>query len=215
MSFNPDITKQAIEIIFSNKNNKADPPLVTFNGIPVKRDIETKHLGILLDSKLTCKSHLEGTNGRLPKTRQGLGLMRQLKRWTSPSVLETVYKAYVRAHPDYGDILFHTDDLTKHSVWNVEATDNLLRKVETIQYDAARIITGAWFGSDKKDLYRELGWEELNNRRIMRKLSILHETYYYHTPSYLDDVVNEVRPDVALAVDARPIRCKFPEQHIL
>ena len=40
----------------------------------------------------------------------------------------------------------------------------------------------------------------------MCKLSILHETYYYHTPSYLDDVVNEVRPDVALAVDARPIR---------
>ena len=55
----------------------------------------------------------------------------------------------------------------------------------------------------KKDLYRELGWESLNNRRIMRKLSILHETYYYHTPSYLDDVVNKVRRDVALAVDAR------------
>ena len=139
MSFNPDISKQAIEIIFSNKNNnnKADPPPVTFNGIPVKRDIETKHLGMVLDSKLTFKSHLEGTNGRLAKARQGLGLMRQLKRWTSPSVLETVYKAYVRAHPDYGDILFHTEDLTKHSVWNVEATDNLLRKVETIQYKAA------------------------------------------------------------------------------
>ena len=131
------LQNKLLKLSFPTKKNKADLPLVTFNGIPVKRDIETKHLGMVLDSKLTYKSHLEGTNGRLAKARKGLGLMRQLKRWTSHSVLETVYKAYVRAHPDYGDILFHTDDLTKHSVWNVEATDTLLRKVETIQYDAA------------------------------------------------------------------------------
>ena len=131
--------------------------------------------------------------------------MRQLKNWTSPSVLETVYKAYVRVHPDYGDILFHTDDLEKLSVWNVEATDAMLKKVESIQYDAARIVTGAWFGSVKKILYANLGWESLNNRCIMHKLFIIHEIYYDHLPSYLDDVINEVRPDVARVAD-RPAR---------
>ena len=39
----------------------------------------------------------------------------------------------------------------------------------------------------------------------MRKLCILHEVYYDHLPSYLDDVVNEVRPDIA-RVAARPAR---------
>ncbi len=40
MSFNPDITKQAIEIIFSKKHTKLDPPELTFNNIPVKQDIK-------------------------------------------------------------------------------------------------------------------------------------------------------------------------------
>jgi hypothetical protein len=49
-------------------------------------------------------------------------------------------------------------------------------------------------GSSRKDLYENLGWESLNNRRIMRKLCLLHETYHSHLPSYLDDVINEARP---------------------
>ena len=37
-----------------------------------------------------------------------------------------------------------------------------LKKVETIQYKAARIITGAWKGTDMIKLYNTLGWESLN-----------------------------------------------------
>ena len=194
MSFNPDITKQAIEIVFSRKHNVSDPPELTFNNIPVKRDIETNHLGMVLDSKLTYESHLAGINGKLSKARQGLGMMRQLKHWVSPAVLETVYKLYVRPHLDYGDILYHTADLNKHSIQNLEASAELLRKVESIQYDAARIITGAWLGSSRKKLYENLGWESLNDRRIMRKLCLLHETYHSNFPRYLDDIISEVKP---------------------
>ena len=38
MVFNPDITKQAIEIIFSCKNKKTDHPELAFNGIPIARE---------------------------------------------------------------------------------------------------------------------------------------------------------------------------------
>ena len=69
-----------------------------------------------------------------------------------------------------------------------------MKKVETIQYDAARIITGAWRGSSREKLYNDLGWESLNDRRIMRKLCLLHETYYSNFPRYLDNIINEVRP---------------------
>ena len=194
MVFNPDMTKQAIEIIFSRKYNKSNPPPLTFNSIPVKRDIETKHLGMVLDSKLTFHSHLAGTNGKLSKARQGLGLMRQLKKWVSPSVLETIYKLYDRPHLDYGDIIYHYADLNKQTVVDFETSSDLMKKVETIQYDAARIITGAWRGSSREKLYNDLGWESLNDRRIMRKLCLLHETYYSNFPRYLDNIINEVRP---------------------
>ena len=102
---------------------------------------------MVLDSKLTFHSHLAGTNGKLSKARQGLGLMRQLKKWVSPSVLETIYKLYDRPHLDYGDIIYHYADLNKQTVKDFETSSDLMKKVETIQYDAARIITGAWRGS--------------------------------------------------------------------
>ena len=35
--FNPDITKQAIEVIFSCKTNKPNYPDLTFNNIPIAR----------------------------------------------------------------------------------------------------------------------------------------------------------------------------------
>ena len=37
MVFNPDITKQTVEVVFSAKKNKDIHPLLNFNGIPVAR----------------------------------------------------------------------------------------------------------------------------------------------------------------------------------
>ena len=52
MVFNPDIIKQAIEVIFSCKKNKPPHPDLVFNVIPVSREPITKHLGVYLDSRL-------------------------------------------------------------------------------------------------------------------------------------------------------------------
>ena len=45
MVFNPDITKQAVEVIFSVKKKKPYHPELSFNGVPVAREDHTKHLG--------------------------------------------------------------------------------------------------------------------------------------------------------------------------
>ena len=53
MSFNPDPSKRAQEVIFSRKlKNVSHPPLV-FNNANVSSCKSHKYLGILLDSKLT------------------------------------------------------------------------------------------------------------------------------------------------------------------
>ena len=38
MVFNPDITKQAFEVIFSVKNKKLEHPEVMFDDIPISRE---------------------------------------------------------------------------------------------------------------------------------------------------------------------------------
>ena len=55
MEFNPDLTKQATEVIFSC--NKSTPNLI-FNGTVVTNVNEQKHLGLILDSGLSFKKHL-------------------------------------------------------------------------------------------------------------------------------------------------------------
>ena len=69
MNFNPDQTKQAEEIIFSQKRNKVFHPPIYFNNIEVKRVEDHKHLGLVLDSKLSFTKHI---NEKIATARKGI-----------------------------------------------------------------------------------------------------------------------------------------------
>ena len=101
---------------------------------------------------------------------------------------------YIRTNLDYGDIIYHTASLSKN-IFSIGNANVILNKVETIQYTAARIITGAWKGTDTYRLYNTLGWESLNDRRIMRKLCIIYETLASRTPRYLYKILKEQQFD--------------------
>ena len=53
MSFNPDQNKQAQEVLFSTKNIQANHPNLYFNQSTVKKISAQKHVGLILDEKLT------------------------------------------------------------------------------------------------------------------------------------------------------------------
>ena len=57
MSFNPDPSKQAQEVIFSRKCTKDDHPPIYFNDIPVTQTTAQKHIGLYLDEKLNYNTH--------------------------------------------------------------------------------------------------------------------------------------------------------------
>ena len=58
MSFNPDRTKQAQEIIFSREKNAITHPPIFFNNSEIKLSSNQKHLGLTLDSKLSFNEHI-------------------------------------------------------------------------------------------------------------------------------------------------------------
>ena len=53
MSFSPEPSKQAVEILFSNRKTKTAHPFLFFNGLIVNKVNEHNHLGLTLDSKLS------------------------------------------------------------------------------------------------------------------------------------------------------------------
>ena len=59
MGFNPDPMKDAQEVTFSRKINKAYHPDFIFNANSVKKSSYQKNLEIFLDSKLDFDEHIE------------------------------------------------------------------------------------------------------------------------------------------------------------
>ena len=177
MQFNPDITKQAIEVIFSTKYKKENHPPLVFNSVPVAREKFTKHLGIILDERLTFRKHIHMA---ITKAKRGLALMKFLFKYVTPCVLEQTYKMYVRPHLDYGDVIYH-DQLI-----------DMMNSLESIQYQAGRIVTHCWKGTNKLKLYNELGWETLSQRRTFRRFALFFKIKNNETPEYLRHHIHEL-----------------------
>ena len=100
-------------------------------------------MGVTLDLKLTFEEHLLNVFKTVNRT---IGLIRKLQNVLPRITLVTIYKAFVRPHLDYGDILYH-------QAFNNSFHDRL----ESIQYNACLAITGAIRGMSREKLYQELG----------------------------------------------------------
>jgi hypothetical protein len=181
MSFNPDPSKQAIEMLFSQKKKKTVHPHLYFNNQIVRNVTDHKHLGLVLDSKLTFTKHI---NEKIGIARKGIGMIKFLSRYVPLNTLNQIYKMYIRPHLDYCDVIYHIPSKLNP----FESSENLnctMQLIESTQYQAALAVSGTWKGTNKKKLYNELGWESLDNRRNSRRLCQFYKIYNNLTPVYL------------------------------
>ena len=171
MSFNPDLSKQAQEVIFSRKASRVDHPVVTFNNSPVARTPYQKHLGLYLGERLNFNHQIKE---KISKAFKGIGVIRKLHYILPRHSLLTIYKSFIRPHLDYGDIIYDQP--------NNQAFSN---KLEAVQYNAASAITGAIRGTSRIKIYQELGLESLKSRRWFRRLCYFYKIKNYGFPGYL------------------------------
>ena len=111
---------------------------------------------VILDVSLSFDEHLISVQNKTNKT---IALLRKLQNTLPRQALITIYKAFVRPHLDYGDILYD-------QAYNA----SFHQKLEKIQYNACIAITGAIRGTSKENIYQELGLESLKSRRWFRKI---------------------------------------------
>ena len=89
MSFNPDPTKMAQEVLFSRKKSKVIHPSLIFNGKDVSHSESQKHLGLVLGSKLNFDMHLKG---KFSFINNGIALLRKLRHSIPRKPLLSTYK---------------------------------------------------------------------------------------------------------------------------
>ena len=157
MKFNPDPNKQ-VNSIFSRKlisNNLLHPP-AKFNNNNIIKCSQQKHLGVVLDSNLNFKTHIDQ---KIKKCNKMIDLIRRPSVSLFRNALLTIYISFIVPHLDYGDILY--DKLSN---------DNFQNKMEKVQYRACLAITGRIQETSREQLYDELGIDSLVKRRWRNKL---------------------------------------------
>ena len=102
--FNPDPNKQANEVLFSCKKSSPNHPQLIFNGTVVTKVNNQKHLGLILDPELSFVKHL---NEKIIKAKKNIGVIKHLSKYLPLKTLDQMYKALVRSHLDYCDIIYH------------------------------------------------------------------------------------------------------------
>ena len=169
MCFNPNKTEI---MMFSNTKipnlkfslNEKEIPIV-----PVH-----KHLGVTFTNDAKWNQHIENI---IISVSKHINVLRKLKFRLCRKKLEKLYLVYVRPILEYAS-----------EVWDNCGVVNS-NKLEHLQLEAARIITGLPAFTKSEIVYNEIGWEKLSERRQRRKLQMFYNMQNNCTPDYLSKLV--------------------------
>ena len=173
VSFNSQKTET---VIISRKTNKPYHPDLCMNDSIITEVSSHKHLGLSISNDGTFRGHVDMIT---EKAYRRLNILRKFKFILDKRTLETIYLTYIRPLLEYADV-----------VWDSN-TVSLSEKIEKVQIEAARIVTGATRLVSFNDLYLETGWEKLKERREAHRLVHFFKMKNSMTPSYLSDLVPE------------------------
>ena len=126
------------------KKRKVPKFLVKINDSPLESCDSYKYLGVIIDKKLTWKTHMAHINSKIIMACGALAKLRN--RGIKIDVLKNVYHALVHSYLRYGIL-----------IWG-SASQFVMNSLQTLMNKAIRIMTNAPFGNiDLYPAYKQLG----------------------------------------------------------
>ena len=122
----------------ANLNERVTLPL---NGVTIFESPKIKYLGIILDSRLTWKHHI---NEICKKLGRSLGMLYKTRKFCNENILRSLYFSLFNSHASYG-----------LAVWG-QCSSDLYVKIERLQKRIIRVIKFADFNAPSKPLMKEL-----------------------------------------------------------
>ena len=176
VNFNSDKTKTLLI------SRRSSPTVVnlTFDNTALQLSTEHKHLGVIFNEFATWNNHLEET---INKANKRLGILRNLKYSLKRNTLKVLYTTYIRSVLEYAD-----------TVWD-NIPQNLSNRIEQINKNAIRCITGLTISTTSKNLYKESGLLPLNKRRKFHRLVQMFKIINGLSPNYLQQLLPQTRLD--------------------
>ena len=145
-----------------------------FNNNILRPSDSHKHLGLILDKKLNFINHL---SEKISKANKRLGIIKRLYKFLRASLVN-IYRAFVRPHLDYGDIIYDNSSNAKFS-----------EMIQSVQYNAALASTDAICGTSRENYTKNWVFESLHDRRWFRKLCFYYKIRHNMCPVYLTELL--------------------------
>ena len=145
-------------------------PDMEINGTQLNRVKSTKSLGVLIDGNLTWSNHI---NAISKKISSGIGSIKRLSHCVPPATLHNIYHGFVQSHFDYCSV-----------VWG-NCAKTLSDKLQRLQNRALRVLTHSSYDADAIQLFKELGWDNLETRRQKLKAEMVYKSLNGLAPNYL------------------------------
>ena len=139
-----------------------NPPSLTFQNTQIKEVKPHKHLKLTFLSDLKWTHNINEVQIKANKK----NILKNLKLKLDCQSIETIFISFIRPALEYADC-------TWSGTYEID-----LSKLDKIQIDAMWIVSGAVACSNLNNLYEELGWPRLGQRRIQHTLSMFYKISY-------------------------------------
>ena len=153
------------DMIFSKEQPDGDSPLLFQNAV-IERVQKHKHLGVTLTSSLSWDMHVTNIIKQVNMKLSMIYKVRELNRKT----LDMMYKMHVRSCIDYC-----------LPVYGPSLSATQVNKLDQLQYRAARMATMAMKFTSKEKIFKDLGWESIENRIKYLSISLFHKIHIHGT----------------------------------
>jgi len=120
-----------------------------------------RSLGVIIDSQLTMSSHIT-----ISLCRSGYYQLRQLRviiQSLTPDATKTLVHAFISSRLDY---------CNSTVVWRAESADQQLKRLQSVQNAAARLVTGTRRSDHITPVLKVLHWLPVR-QRIQNKMAML------------------------------------------
>ena len=177
IAFNRDKTTQQT---FTHRHTTTTPKLF-FGDAPIQLCDSHKHLGIIFSKDLRFHDHI---NELIKKIHRALSPIYPIARHTPRHILAQIYTTYIQPYFDYCDVVYDG---------HMTVTDSL--RLQTLQNRAARLVTGAHFRTSSDKLRLDLGWNSLDIRRRIHKLTLYFKLRKTQSqfPAYISSIIPNTR----------------------
>ena len=140
---------------------------------PIEVVKEAKFLGLIFDTKLTLKNHVQYLKSSCQKALDILRVVGHTDWGADRIALLRLYRALVRSKLDYGSIVYGS------------ARRSVLKQLDPIHHQGLRIALGAFRTSPAQSVYVEAHEPSLTSRHLKLSLNyVLKLKYLPENPAY-------------------------------